>query len=243
VTTDWIFGWWNLVYLAPFLLAGIYLGVYAFSGATFGDFDLDADAGGDVDADVDVDADAGGDADADADGDGGHDHPVLAALSWLGVGRVPLSIVLMVLMLTWGCIGLAVNLLMRDVVVEPPFAVIFSLPMAMGGSLMLTGAIAHLVLHFIPPPEKLGRRRHALLGCSGEAIFPVDASGGSVSVRDEDGNLFHVACRVAEGTKAIDKGSRVRLVAYRAADNVFVVELIHPADAVAGSGAAAAATI
>ena len=41
MTHEWLLGWWNLVFLAPFLLALIYLGVYAASGLTFGDADAD----------------------------------------------------------------------------------------------------------------------------------------------------------------------------------------------------------
>src|SRR5688572_26436424 len=102
MNADWLLGWWNLVFIVPFLLALIYLGVYTVSGITFGegdaqfgghdaDADADHDVGMDADHDVDVDhdvavehdvgadhdVDADADADADADGDteaAGHDH-------------------------------------------------------------------------------------------------------------------------------------------------------------------------
>src|SRR5690348_1949992 len=121
MTLQWLVNWWNLIFVLPFGLALLYLGLYTVSGVTFGESDLDADhdfdAGADVDADVDADADADvdhdidsdvdADADSDADADADHDadtdaehetqfSPALAVMSWLGVGKVPLSIVLMV---------------------------------------------------------------------------------------------------------------------------------------------------
>src|SRR4051794_20984511 len=122
MTMQWLLGWWNLIFVAPFAVALVYLGVYTLTGITFGEADVDAEMDADVDAHVDVDADADADTDADpdadADADGDHDadaedaggaHASLQAmaLGWLGAGRVPLSLVIMVLMLTWGFAGLA----------------------------------------------------------------------------------------------------------------------------------------
>ena len=265
MTTDWIFGWWNLVFIAPFLLALVYLGVYAVSGLTFGDadadtdHDMDADADADSDADVDhdvdadmdadadmdhdvdadADADADHDADADTDGhDGGGNSSILTALSWLGVGRVPLSIILMVLLLTWGAIGFAVNVLCRPHVAQAWQSAMWSLPLAFIGSVLITSGVSKLVVRYVPLHESRARRRHELLGCVGEAVFTIEDSSGLVAVRDEDGNLFQVACRVAPpGATPIPKGSRVKLVSYRAAGNVFLGQLSTSAPASNAVGA------
>jgi membrane protein implicated in regulation of membrane protease activity len=264
MTTDWIFGWWNLIFIAPFALAVIYLGVYAVSGLTFGDADadhdfeqdLDADSdtdlGGDAhgdlyadlhadtdanadvntDHDVDFDAEMDHDIDADHDLDPNHDadhdtdaeeetSPIMAALTWLGVGQVPVSIVLMVLLLTWGAIGFIVNVIAQPHVSQGWQAAIFSLPLALLGSLAITSGVSGLIVRYLPLHETSARRRHELLGCVGEAIFNLDQTGGLVAVRDEDGNLFQVACRTVPGAEPIPKGSRVRLVTYRAAGNLF----------------------
>jgi membrane protein implicated in regulation of membrane protease activity len=252
MTTDWIFGWWNLVFIAPFAVALIYLGVYAGSGLTFGDADTDSDADVDHDADIDADADVDADADADvdaehdidadhdvdadhdadtdtdADGDsetaGGQSSSILAALSWLGVGRVPLSIILMVLLLSWGAIGFAVNVICQPQVSQAWRAALFSLPLALIGSVAVTSGVSGLVVRYVPLHESSARRRHELLGCVGEAVFAIDESSGVVAVRDEDGNLFQVSGRVAQDAAPIPKGSRVKLVSYRAAGNVFTAQ-------------------
>jgi hypothetical protein len=266
MTTDWIFGWWNLVVLAPFLLALIYLGVYAASGLTFGDADADAgadhdfgadadhdlgadadhDLGADADADHDLGADAdhdvAADADADADADAEHDagdgHAVHAnanghsslftALTWLGVGRVPLSIVLMVLLLSWGAIGFSVNVLSNDLFAGEPWRlVILSLPAAFAGSLLVTGGISKAIVKLIPLNETSARRRHELLGSVGEAIYNIEEASGVIAVRDENGDLCQVAGRVEAGKPPILKGSRVKLVAYDAPRKLFFARTVN----------------
>src|SRR5438309_3909871 len=119
MTMQWILGWWNLIFLVRFGLALAYLGVYTLSGWTFGDADVDADAHVDADVDVHIDADVGAhvdvdhDIDHDVDHDADHDtqaetpgsaqpSSILIALSWIGLGKVPVSILLMVLAMTWG---------------------------------------------------------------------------------------------------------------------------------------------
>ena len=115
--------WWNLIYVIPFGLALVYLGVYAVSGLTFGE-DLEIDHDVDLDHDVDVDHDVEVDADADGETEvgGGSSSAFMAALGWLGVGRIPLSLVLMVLLLTWGGIGFAVNQIARPLAHPPALA-------------------------------------------------------------------------------------------------------------------------
>src|SRR4051794_14098057 len=75
MTLELLLAWWNLIYIVPFALALMYLGLFVFTGITFGDADADADfdADADVDADVDADADMDHDLDHDVDADADHD--------------------------------------------------------------------------------------------------------------------------------------------------------------------------
>ena len=174
MTAEWIFGWWNLVFLAPFAVALLYLFVYAVSGVTFGDADHDAEVGHDVEADADVDhdmevdhdveadvhadvdaeadvdadadvdhdidadSDVDADADHDAEGDGdqgsGSSSSIFAAMTWLGIGRVPVSIVLLVLLLSWGVIGFCSNQALRERIADPAKIGLISIAIAAVGS-------------------------------------------------------------------------------------------------------------
>ncbi len=260
MNAQWLLSWWNLVFLLPFGLAAVYLGVYALTGITFGDadadhdFDADADhdighdVGHDVEHDFDADADADVDADADADADtdahvaapahGAHDHVAteahgsslpMAVLTWFGVGRVPLSILFMVLFFAWGAIGFMINNSLKEKMGETWQVAAYSLPAAAFGSLLITRAVSGLITRYVPLNETYAGRRHDLLGAVGEAIFDIDDKFGMASVRDERGNLYHVPCKLATGiggeqvAAPIAKGDKVKLVGYSGKLKLYLV--------------------
>lgn len=251
MSAELMLAWWNLLYIVPFLLALLYLAVYAVSGVTFGegdfemagdlhadlhaDIDHDLDAGLDHDVDGDMDHDLDGDADADADGDahletpggsagGGHDLPLhLSAMSWLGLGRVPLSILIMVLFITWGVIGFITNVILSPIMPWPWMSVLGSLPAAAIGSLFITRGVVRLVGRWMPTMETYARRTGELVGTAGEAMYDINQEFGMVTVRDSRGDLFQVSCRVYPDGTLISKGTKVLLVDYDEEQKCFFV--------------------
>src|SRR5438874_365728 len=115
-----------LLYLGLYMASGLTFGDadvdHDFDADAVAEVDADADHDMDVDHDVDADHDIDGDedggihehdagsesdGDSDSDSDSDADHetstPMHAALmGWMGVGRVPASLVLMILMMSWG---------------------------------------------------------------------------------------------------------------------------------------------
>lgn len=224
MTLQWLFNWWNLIFVAPSGLALLYLGLYTVSGLTFGETDLD----GDGDFDTDADADADHDIDHDVDGETEPQaSPLLIIVSWLGVGKVPLSIVLMVFLLTWGAAGLVCNLLL---VSRGAAAATVSVPMALTAAVLVAHWVSWFIGRYLPLYESTARHRHALLGATGEAIFPIDPRFGMASVRDDTGDLYQIPCR-ADDNQPIPKGSKVKLVSYNAKQGIFYVMLAEPARA------------
>lgn len=241
MTLQWLLNWWNLVFLLPFLLALLYLGLYTASGITFGEADLDADADMDHDVDVDHDIDADqnfeadhdvdGDHDADTDQDADHDADSngdrdasvpahLAAIHWLGIGRVPLSLLLMLMLIAWGVVGFLTNAALAS---RGALAALVSVPLAAAVSVLIAHLFVTVVDRYMPLCSTTARRRHALLGSVGEAIFPIDQRFGMVSVRDEMGDLYQVPCRVETSSEPVPKGSAVQLISYNARSGFFYV--------------------
>jgi membrane protein implicated in regulation of membrane protease activity len=263
MSADYLLAWWNLVFIVPFLLAVLYLAVYAVSGVTFGEgeMELAGDFHADIDADTDIDADADADLDHDLDGDVDHDleagaeHELngeahaaaesngeaqagggsapagsarelpfhLGVMSWLGLGRVPLSILLMVLLITWGVIGFIANVILSPIMPWPWMAVLGSLPAAALGSAFITRSVVRLVGHWMPTMETYARRTGELVGSAGEATYDIDHQFGVAHVRDSRGDLFQVPCRVYPDDKPIQKGSKVLLVDYDDDQKMFFV--------------------
>lgn len=235
MSVEWLMQWWNLIFIVPFGLALLYLGVYAMSGFTFGDADGDVGVdGADVDADADAEIAVHGDADAGVDGADldAHDSHVpihIAAMSWIGIGRVPLSLVLMVLLLTWGFFGFATSYYIERNLQGFAMAPVVSIAVAAVGSMLATSLASRAIARWLPTSETYAMRRHDLLGRTGEAIYQIDHQTGVVSLRDENNDLFQVPCRVHADHAPIPKGSRVRLVAYNGREKAYYVTEHDPA--------------
>src|SRR4051812_45155957 len=197
------------------------------------DADADADADAHLGADADADVDADVDADAHVEGHGADEvapGSVLAsALSLLGVGRVPLSIVLMVLMLIWGTIGFFANMLAWEKYQNESIVLAISIPLAFIASVLGTRLITAAMARWLPTHETYIQRRHELLGAIGEAILPIDSTFGMVAVRDVYGDLFHVGCRLHPNQPSLEKGSKVKLIAYNGKQKIYYVTQHDPA--------------
>jgi len=253
MTMQWLMGWWNLIFLAPFFVALLYLGVYTLTGIGSGDSEATGHGDGghgdgdSAEADADADADDGGSdlhmgtgAGGGHGGDSAHPHGerggegkaaptsgqgVLGmALTWLGVGRVPISLILIVMMLTWGAAGFISNSLLRPATDWNAAAI--SLPVAAIIMLLVSKTIVMAMVRFVPLNESYAQKKREMVGSMGEALYPITQSFGMVGVRGERGDWRQVPCRVGEGVETIAKGSRVRLVAYSAADGMFYVAAV-----------------
>ncbi len=221
------------------------------------DADHDLDADHDVDADHDIDADHDADAEHDGETpglpatvstgtgtslsaatgvpatsshpfEGGSGWSFGAALEWLGVGRVPLTILVLVLCMLWGFVGFAVNMLLVGVPLVGPRPWLVSLPLAAIASVMGTKGLGGVLARYMPTTETYVHSRAALTGRSGVAMFGIDHKFGMAFVRDTTGDAHQVACRVYADGQPIAKGQRVLLVDYNSADAFYYV--IHSTD-------------
>ena len=254
-----LLAWWNLIYILPFALALTYLGLFVFTGITFGDVDADADMDADTSLHVEAhvadvhtgpelgagpDADVDADADADADADGDHDaglargglvhtqampgilmphmaqdasvdheaagattSPFVAFLTLLGIGKVPVSLALMILLMSWGLVGFALNALFVQWVGATGFVSVISVPLTLAISLTLTGLCAAVIAKIIPSDEGTRERRQDLVGKAGEAMFEINESFGMAKVRGNAGDFYQVPCRTVAGKPPIAKGT------------------------------------
>jgi hypothetical protein len=144
-------------------------------------------------------------------------------LTFLGVGRVPLSIVFTVLLFTWGAVGFVTNAVLQPRT-DPAWKVaLASVPCAALAGVLVTRAVSGFICRYMPLNGTSARRRHELLGLSGTALYPINETFGLASVRDDEGNLFQVPCRVEQGRDTIGKGESVLLVGYSANKQIYHV--------------------
>jgi hypothetical protein len=222
--------WQYLIFLLPIALGVLYLLLLA-SGLGGGSEAGDADAS--VDHDLGMDhGDVGVDQGDIAHGDisdahvehagADHDlHPGVlgSAVSFLGIGKVPMSILMMSYCFVWGATGMAsLNMLGEPSVTK-------AIGIAAGASVLITRYLALGIAKLVPSVESYHTPLSTLVGLGGEVLYAITDSSGTVRVHDVETNLRDVPCRVAPGDKSIPAGTKVVLFHYDAAKQVFYVSL------------------
>jgi membrane protein implicated in regulation of membrane protease activity len=204
---NFLFTWYNIPFLVSLGLSLLFALLQLVGG--FGDSDSDVD----VDADVDVDVDA--DADGDFFGD---------ALGFLGIGKVPVMLVLTGFLGVFGLSGLLIN-----TTISQAFNGYSGLAFAAAalGSLicafMLTGRISRGFAR-LAPDSSLAVGFEQLVGRIGTVSSPqVSETYGRVTVRDQHGGT-HTVYAVLNGGDPLPERSEVALLAYDQARRCFIVK-------------------
>jgi hypothetical protein len=180
-----------------------------------GIFDMEMDH--DVDHDVDVDHDI----DADHDVDGEHEHhgmPSLNLLSLLGIGRVPLSVLLMTWLMSFGMAGTTVNMASGPWL---PGHGVISLFIAFAAAIVVGGVVARFVGKHIPSTETYTVSKADLIACDGVAATTITPSSGGADIQDDGGSRHRVSAVTVSGE--IQRGTKVHVISY-GGDNSYVVE-------------------
>ncbi|MCP4247102.1 MAG: YqiJ family protein [bacterium] len=197
------------------------------------DHDVDLDVDHDIDVDVDHDVDLDHDVDVDHDADVHLDHTAEAAatsgvslddiLYFFGIGRVPLSILLMSFGYAFGVVGWLLNTVLAgaDGDVGPLFSA--SLGGAMVAGLLSMRLVSSTIGRVLPTQNVSGFSRRQLVGLRGTVGLPVDEQGGRVTVTDAEGTFHQLRCRSVPGGKPLPKGTKVIIVKYLAEDDLFYV--------------------
>lgn len=183
------------------------------------DHDLDHDV--DLDQDADLDHDAGVEHDVDQDGDVDHeaDSPAatLSVLAFIGLGKAPLLVVLLIFFGAIGILGWVLNSLVQSTLGSYPgvaFAVILPLTVIVGG--LVSSRTSRFIGRALPPISTTATRAQALVGRRGTVVSPfVDDKYGLVRLRDSGGTLLNVFA-INQAGEPIKRGNEVVLVEYDA---------------------------
>lgn len=221
-TLTFITSWYNL----PFTIM-LGLCVLAAILQLIGlDTDGNADADLDFDADVDVDADIDADVDVDADGDmDADDIPgALALLAFLGVGKAPLLVVLVILFGSIGAFGWTLNSVIQSIFSTYPgwgLTAVFPIALILGS--YISSRIARAIGRALPSVSTTATAATGLIGRRGTVISPrVDQKYGLVRVRDDGGTLINVFA-ISHDNEPISGKSEVALVDYDADKKLYTV--------------------
>jgi membrane protein implicated in regulation of membrane protease activity len=229
----WTFliAWYNLPFTLMLMLGLVLAGLQLLGLSHDGDADADAD----VDADTDLDSDAEADADMDIaiqhDLDHDVDHDVsrdtFSGFSWLafiGIGKAPLMVVLLIVLMTTGLLGWFLNGLTLGILGFFPGLLLlgtFLFSLIVGS--LVTSRVTRFIGRALPPVSTTATRAQALVGRPGTVISPfVDDRYGMVHLRDDGGTLISLFA-ITEEEQPIARGESVILLSYDATQRRYLV--------------------
>lgn len=207
--------WWNLIFILPFLGGICYLVLMLASGSSAMEQEVEVDLEGEVDLgeiinepSLDVDTEPG---------------LVFEALSFLGIGKIPMSIIILTFCFLWGFFGWIGNQIFRQILPSPGLFIWPSLGVALLSSIFGTRWLATVLAKIMPQTETYAVSNQQLVGKRAQALFNITEEFGRARLRDNSGNLIGVPCRVGPGEREIPSGSRVVLLHYDAERKLFLV--------------------
>lgn len=195
-----ILQWWNLIFLLPGVAALLYLLLISLGAIPAEGHDLDAGDAGHVELHGHVDQ---------PDGD-----PFHGVLSLIGVGRTPLSLILMSFAFLWGFFGWLGTRIFGNVLTAPELFVWPSLALALVGAGVFTRFVASGLGRVMPGTESYGAEARELIGRMADVRYPLTETTGTVQIYDQHGSMHEVPARVLPGESAIPAGTRVVLWRY-----------------------------
>ena len=227
-TWTFISAWYNLPFTL-LLMSCIFLALLqliGLGGDGDSDADLDSDLDLDADADLDGDLDVDGDADGNFDPSGGDISNVLSALAFLGVGKAPLMVVLLLLFGSIGLLGWGFNSLIQNSLGNYPslaFALVLPLSLVLGG--FFSSRATRFVGRALPPISTTASHAAALVGRRGTVISPaVDQKYGLVRLRDGGGTLINIFATT--DNNPIQRDQEVILLAYDKEKKQYIVTVV-----------------
>jgi membrane protein implicated in regulation of membrane protease activity len=146
--------------------------------------------------------------DFDADAHAGD----IGVLSWLGIGRVPLLIVIVVFLATFGLLGLAIQQIATNLA-GAPLSTWLAGPAAAFASLPLTGLGARALARIIPQDETTAVSLDTLIGKRGTITIGTARRGSPAQarVRDAFGQIHYVMVEPHDEAHPIAEGETVLL--------------------------------
>ena len=214
----WLTGWYNWPFLLTIAVGVIFILVDLLLGGISESFGLDADA--DLDVDMDLDVDAGG-----PDGVAAQVGSLVLSLTWLGLGKVPISVLVETLLLSFGVTGLLVSAVANDLLGLSAYAFPVSLATAIVVAPLVTKVVGELVASIVPADSTTSRKPGDFLDSVGFASSTLTHSIGQVRLdATEKHPQTTLIARLAPSVPDdLPSETEVLIVGHDTASNIYIV--------------------
>ena len=202
--------WYNLIFELGFVALVLYAFVMG-TGILGGVDDIHAEAHHDL---------------SDGHHGGSSDHEPSSGFGLrgaLGIGKVPLSVILILFLLFWSISGLVANHFLRKQIAGDQIWVLLSIVIALAVSTFGTGFFARKVGKYLPTNESYASSTEELVGKTAEVLHEVTETGGTARLHDQFGNLLDLDVRAQTGTGPFRRGQMVKVQSNLPGTRTFVV--------------------
>ena len=211
--------WYGAGYLGAFILGLLFL-VLALMG--MGEHEVNHDISHDVSHDTHIGHDAHG---HDGHGDTQGHHILTSILSVLGIGRCPLSIVLMTYLFLFSLIGVASLTFLKPITFTSVIFGTVSYAIAGVGAFFLTGIIARLISKIMPTGGTSIKKTAAIVGMLAKAKITFANGKGIIQTYDANSSLIEKMAETVDPTQSVKYGQEVIIVSYDDDRDVVKVQL------------------
>lgn len=212
-----VLAWWNLPYFLIFLVGVTLIGLMSLGTLHW-------------EPHIHLDHDFHHDIDHDQDSEISHDASSLARfLSFFGLGKVPLTVVITTFCCSWGISGLFINRAFQEFTPLPPS--LFVIPTFVVATIfasLVNKLTTNVVANIFPKTQSLGIKKIDLVGRVGTVRHSVGATFGVVTVADPSGGLHDVSCIVLNSSETLDKGQKALLLDFDPKTEIYRVTKYDP---------------
>ncbi len=142
----------------------------------------------------------------------------------IGIGKAPLMVVLLIVLMTTGLLGWFLNGLVMGILgFFPGLLLLATFLISLVTGSLVTSRVTRFIGRALPPVSTTAIRAQALVGRPGTVISPfVDNRYGMVHLRDDGGTLISLFA-TTEDEQPIPRGESVILLSYDATKRLYLV--------------------
>jgi len=221
-----LIAWYNLIYWTPILFGLAYALISGIGDMGDANHDVDMEVG-----DAHIHIPEGLHVDGQVVVHGDHTHDVEGGssasgwdkvLSAIGLGRIPVTLVIQAFLFLFGIIGFGLNLALRPYLVHPEVYLWFSFPAALIGGVVGTSLLARPLGRLLPKNESFSSNPASFLGQGADAFYRITGESGAVRITDEVGFPRELKVRLLPGEPdPIEKGERILLTHYDPINEIY----------------------
>lgn len=213
--------WYNVGYIGTFILGLVFL-ITSIIGMDSGDISADQDIEHDVEHDTEHEAhDNFEQAKSAVDLHGSFLQPIW---NTLGIGRCPLSIIIMSFLFLFTFFGLSINIVLKTSLVSYPILGLLTYSSSLIIGFFLTGRLAGIIGKIMPATETYVKKESSLVGKIGKSVYEFTNNKGYVQVYDDLKNLKEISAINVNPQETIRANDDVLIVDYDVNDRIFKVK-------------------